>query len=620
MISQNHYIQGRKVNPPANWEDIDIEINFQPDDSEVGLSVSTFDWVNEEYDIIKSYFDSGLTGGNGTFEGLPHKIEILQNGTVLNVFDGYIDLTTAQWDQDRVTAESKQRAGIDWLNEVADSFTFEYLYDQGRITNADKIFVPYVINSIPDYRDIFIATLSLYTVTTQLKDVSFDVGKGVAQTAPLISAISGILELIFRILYTAFLIVSVVKLILDLFNLIIQPVKYAAGMKVNTMLTAACGHLGLNYESPVLQKPPFDKLTIIPNAQNPPPTQTDQKIKGYFLGNQIEQTGYYDGTFGDLLRALSIMFNLRVVSSPTKVQLLPKLKSITSASFRLPKYDIQKWRTNADEFISNYTVSFRSDSVDGNTIDQWTGTNYQVQLVPKTPPSDRRLVLMKGLNRVSIPFARAYRKNDLTGLEKTVEALMESFSPVLNALISVINGVTTVVNGVLDAIRKVIKALKTIGIRINFNPEPISKIEKPRIKELIENRIGMLLLEKDMIGVDKICLVDVGSDQTKNKINLNNDTIIRASYLWNNFHHTNSFAPKADTAQRYEYEYENVEMNLSDVTNVLNEGVVYTNTGNLAEVISCSWNSSTQLANFVIREKKIYSNNLQERTDEPTGR
>lgn len=619
MIWQNHYIQGQLVNPPSNWEDIDIELNFEPDDSEVGLSVSSFDWVNEEHDLIKSYFDNGTTGGNGAFEGLPHKIEIVQDGSVLNVFDGYIDLTTAQWNQDKVTAESKQRAGNDWLNEVADGFTFSYLYNNKLLTDSDKIFVPYIINSIPDYRDILLATLALYTVTAQLKEISFDVGEGTAASGSLIDSIAGVLKLAFKILYTLFLIAAIVKLILDLFNLLIQPVKYVAGMKVNRLLEAGCSHLGINYESPLLQSSPFDKLTIIPNAQNPPPTQTDERIRGYLLGNPIEQTGYYDGSFGDLLRALATMFNLRVVTSPDKLRLLPRSKPITSATFRLPDYDIQQYRTNADQFVANYVISFRSDSVDGNTIDNWTGTNYQAQLTPKSV-GDKRLVLMKGLSRISIPFARAYRKNELTGVEKAVDVLFGILSPVLNSVITLANGVVTVVNGILSAIESVVDALDFIGIDVKFEKPEIKKVEKPRLKDLIENRIGMLLIEKDMIGVDKIALVDVGSDQSKTKISLDNDNIIRASYLWDNYHKTRSFAPTNDTAQRFIYEYNSVEMNLSDVTNVLNEGVVYLNSGKLAEVVTCAWNSSTQLANFVVREKRIYSSNLEETTDEPTGR
>lgn len=619
MTDQYHYIQGRSVNSPSNWEDIDIELNFEPDDTEVGLSVSSFDWINEEYDILKALFDQGLTGGNGTFEGVRHEIKIYQNGSYQIVFDGYIDLTTAQWDQDKVTAESKQLAGQDWLNEVADGFTFEYLYNQGLLTDSDKIFIPYIINSIPNYRDILLATLALYTVSAQLKDISFDIGSGSAESATIIDSIGGILKLAFRILYTIFLVVAIIKLILDLFNLLIQPVKYVAAMKVNRLLESACTYLGVVYESPVLQAPPFDRLTIIPRAYNPPPTQTDERIKGYFLGNPIEQTGYFDGTPGDLIRSLITMFNLRAVSSPDKLRLLAKNPNLTRSTFKLPKYDIQKWRTNADQFIASTVITFQTDSTDGNTIDQWEGTNYQVQLIPKTS-TDKRLLLMKGLRRVSIPFARAYRKNDLTGVEKAVEVLFDVFSPILNALIGLVNGIVSVVNAVLEAVEDIIDALDTIGINIPFDRPEIRRIEKPRLQELIENRIGMLLLEKDMIGVDKIALVDVASDQSKTKISLDNDTIIRASYLYTNYHASNSFAPNSDSAQRYVYEYPNVEMTLTDVTNVLRDGTVYLNNGNVAEVITCSWNSSSQLANFVVKERKIYSNNLDQRTYEPTGR
>jgi hypothetical protein len=50
-----------------------------------------------------------------------------------------------------------KKKNIDWLNSVADSFTFDYLVSIGNITSTDYKYMPYVINSIPDYKESAIA-------------------------------------------------------------------------------------------------------------------------------------------------------------------------------------------------------------------------------------------------------------------------------------------------------------------------------------------------------------------------------------------------------------------------------------------------------------------------------
>lgn len=621
-MRQDHYIQGSGVNPPKNYNDVTISVNFEPNDTEITLSSTDYEWINENKELLLSLFQAGTSGGNGLLEGIPHQIVIRENGSSLIAFQGFINLATAEWDRNSVSAKSSPLGSIDWINDVADSFDFETLYDEGLLTDSDKVFVPYVINSIPNYKDIMIATLTLTFISTELESISFGVGEDAAKTPTLIDSISGVIGLIFKILFAIALLVTVVKLILDLINLIIQRVKYVAGMNVNTMIRAACTKIGYTFQSPILEASPFDKLHIIPEASAPPITQVDERIKGFLTGNVVEQNGYYNGTFGDLIRGLQEMFDLRIVADNNTLKLLSRQKSLNTASFQLPRYDVRKWRTNADRLIANNVLSFQVDQVDGNTIDQWEGTNVQSVLSPISQ-TDKRMNLLKSVRKIQIPFARAYRKNDLTGVEKVVDSLLNVLGSVLGALIKVANALVSGLNAVIDAINSIIDKLSNIGIDIPFELPTIEKLTDPRIQDAIDNRIGMLLLEKDMIGVPKICLLDVNSDELKTKISTDNDTIIRASYLWNNYYKDSSFAPTSTTAQRYIYDFENVEMNLSDVQNVINEGVVKLPInlgGNIAEVVSCEWNASTRLANFVVKVRKIYTNNLTEKVNEPSGR
>ena len=125
------YINGVKVNNPVNNDDVALEINFQPGDNDVSLSTFSFEWAENEAKILTDYLKNGVSGGKGITMGLPHRREIVENGKTLNVLDGYIDLASAQWDRDFVTADTKERAGLEWVTEVADGIDFQTLYQKG---------------------------------------------------------------------------------------------------------------------------------------------------------------------------------------------------------------------------------------------------------------------------------------------------------------------------------------------------------------------------------------------------------------------------------------------------------------------------------------------------------
>jgi len=617
-MAQEHYIDGKLVPPPQNNDSVSISINFEPNDTEVQVSSTDFDWINENYDTLLSRFQSGTTGGLGILEGVKHEIFNKENGSTLKVFSGFIDLSTADWDKDKVSAKSSELGSLDWLTEVGDGFNFEDLYEEKILTDADKVFVPYIINSIPNYKDIMIANLTLVFILVEVERTIKDSTEATAKAPTVIDSASGIIELIGTIIYFVLLLVTVVRLLLDLVDLIIQRVKYVASMSVNTLLEAGCKKLGYQYKSPLLQSAPFNTLHIIPECQAPPITQTSNKIKGYLTGNVVEQTGYFKGTFSDLIRGLQEMFNLRVFIANNTLNLVPYQKPLVSATFTLPPYDITKWRTNASEFVANHILSFQTDQVDGNTIDQWAGTNVQSTLTPVNLV-DRRKSLMKGVRKIQIPFARAYAKTELTVVEEVVDVFFNVLGLLLGGLVSIINAAIEAVNQITKLINKVIDKLDSLGIKINFQIQSIDPVEYTPLQDLIDNRIGMLILEKDMIGVPKVALLDVGATERDTKISTNNGTYLNASYLWQNFYKDLSFAPTANTAQRYVYEWPNVEMNLTEVQSVLNEGLVKKPDGKVVEVVSCEWNSSTKLANFVIKERKIFTNNLKETIYEPSG-
>ena len=553
--------------------------------------------------------------------GVPHKIEIIENGLTTVLLDGYIDLTTAEFDRNKVTADTVPEFQLDWLTEVADGFSFQYLYEKEKIlTDNDIVFVPYVISSIPNYQEAFLVILTLTFVVVELKKAITDLTESITKIAGYISSISGVIQLVFKLLYVILLLLAVVELILDMVALLIQKVKYKPSMSVNRQIEAACQHLGLVYQSPLLQSGEWAKAHIIPESYSNPAEQSDSRIRGFFKGDVNEQTGYFNGTFGQLLRLVKQMFNARILMDNGTLKILPRVKTSTSGTFVLPDHYKRDYRTNADRLVSNYLLSFQHDVSDANTIDNWEGTNVQATLSPITD-GNPQFRLMKGFENVQMPIARGYEKTELTIVENTVDDLLDGISPVIGALITIGNGGIKVINAILKAIEDLSKKLRVIGINISFNLPEIKALEDPKLNELLDGRINMLKLEKDYFTVAKFVLLDVNTDDdSKTKLSPFNDSMVNAEYLYSNFHISNSFAPTSESAQRVLKDYEKVELNLSEFETILVEGLAKLPNGDLVDVTSCKWNPSTRQATFQIEQRTLWSTNIKEDLNIPKGR
>jgi len=618
-MKQIHYIQGKEVNPPRNYEDVYIQGNKENDGLEIATTVKTFDWINAEAAILKDILNQGITGGQGNLSGVAHKIKLVEDGTVIEIFDGYIDLQTAQYDQDLVTADSVPKLSIEWLESNADSITFERLYEKTPFLNVtDVVAVPYVLSSVPNYQDLMFVSLTSAFIVTQIERQAIIIEGVISEIGGLLTAGSGIFKLISEAIYTITLLVSVVKLINDLIDLIIQQVKYKFGMSVNRQIEAACNFLGVNYQSPILESS-LAKLHILPaNYANPESVnENDNILKGFFNPAVTDQQPYYKGTLGDLLREIRTLFNLKVVFRNGTLVIEPKNQR-KNATFTLPEHYNPRFKTNADEFISNYTISFAFDTTERTTIDQWEGNNVQVTLDYKTAPQ-REFRLLKGIERVSTTFARGFAKKTLTAPEKLVNSFLKVFRVVTAPVVLLINTAIVVINSVIDGIEKIVKLLNNLGANIEYDP---GRPEKVKFKDVsdIENRIGMLQLENDFFSVDKLVLLDVNANPKKTKIATENDIILDAQTIFQTFHTDNSFDPSNKfNAQRFIYEYENVEMNLTEFNQVVKDGAVKLPTGEVCEVESYEYNAQDRLAKFVIRQRKIFNNNIQQTIYKPTG-
>jgi len=614
------FLNNTEINPPQNYQELELELNFDRDrpEGQQTVSINNWDFVRENTDKLQDIIDGGLTGGTGIFEAPTFGIELPECGRYLRPFDGYLDFTDEHTISCiKTTVTAKERKGIDWLNDVADGVTFEYLYSIGKITKADFIYQPYVINSIPDYKEVAITMISVYVAIDQIQEATLRLSILIPRMANPLEA-SSIVEAIILIAYIALLILAIIKLIKDIVQMIIQPVKYHAGMNVLKQLEIGAAHFGMSFKSDILSKAPYNKLTILPEKYLVPKNKKDDRILGITTPLEIDQFGYYKGTYGDLLRALKIMFNGKILIKGSEIHLLRRDKSTSTPQYTLPDLYQPEYRLNTNELKSNYLIAYETDVSDKNTIQEYTGTSYQIITQPKTFVN-RDLVLMRGLSEQRIPFALAKRKTELTIPEKIFDAFAKAFGKLINAMVKVVNAIIKLANKIIKLLNKILKALKTIGINLNFEIKPIPPLKTSDIGNIIGNRIGMMKLENDQYTRPKIYLLEEGASSKFNKVSTS--TAINAKYLYDNYHFIESFAPTTSRPNANQYvikEYKNVPFCCEDYLKVKDNNIIFVG-NDIGEVNSLKWNIYDEKADMVIRINKLYTNNLKEIALEPTG-
>lgn len=620
------YINNELINDPNNLSELGIELNYDTDNPSARVGINEWElgiadrFNTDGAKLSNAHLSEGLTGGVGVFEGLPFRIDLEKNGNIETVFNGYLDLSKGNFQCDLVTTEAVEVGGVDWLNSgVADSFTYEYLYDQGILNEDDFILVPYVISRLPQSRDAILLLVSAFVVITEFKN----------QLQALIEYISAIsnplsfqvfIQITLRIAYLSALLLTALELITDIIRAIIEPVKYHAGMRLKKLCEIGCAHLGLIFESPIFDQENESKLTWLPEKFKQ--LEDEDGILGFLTNNAQEQKGFFKGTFGDLLRVLKTMFNAKIIVNNGVLKLVRRDYNDSIELYQLPPIEGGGFRLNYEDFSSNYLLEFLVDYNDKNTVQEYLGTSVQVQTLPITVINEN-MVSLKGLNTINLQCALGKRKTDLSVPEKVINGLFEALDFVVDTINSLINGVITVVNAAIDVINGIFNVLDFLGI-LNNPPtlNGIQPINLPSPSNILTDRIDLMKMENDFISVPKIVMVDDNSSPRNNVLLPQNEEVVSANYLWENYHYINSFdSEEYDQHNQYKiYKLEDVPFCYSDFLLVKNNNKILDSAGLSGELISLTWNLFSQSADIEFKINDIYTNNLRTVKIVPDGR
>ena len=607
MNQLNFYLQNNQINPPKNWTEIGIECNFQDGEfKSQQVTINDWDFVRENIDVIQGWISAGYI-----FEGMPFRIEEVQetNGNIITIFDGFLDLTEmTKFDEYGIVAKSKQRYSIDWLNDTAAGFGFEFLAspEVGLITNADYIDIPYIISAIPNYKESAMAIISLTLSSQMLLTSASEI------TATLLALTSDplsygeVLRLISQIINFTISIVVIIKLIQKIFDLLIQKIKYHKGIKLRTLFEKGCQFLNLTFDSSVI---PNDWYVLPKKYVVPPnPNSSDGLgVLGAFTPNEFPQFGYPKESFSEFIIKMKDLFNGKVLMNESLGNLRFERRDFSTIvpSYIMPPVENTSYELNTNEFISNLLIEFNTDVSESNTITQYKGAGYQITQRPINVINPEN-ILMKGLRMVNVQYALGKRKTELTTVENIFDNLLEALDAVLVPFIFAINVSIAVANGLIDVINDFIDFVE-IAVSFDFPNIPnIIPIEYTGFGLVFDNRIGMLLLENDYFMQDKLLRLTPDGKLT--------ETQPSAKLLYDNYYNIEIL-----NNQWKLQNFETVPFTTSDYLAVKDNPNAFDINAmpiKLESVIYSPWN---KIASIKTRVQYTYSTNIQRIPNEPTG-
>jgi hypothetical protein len=599
MANSRHYLNNLQVNEPRNWQDLEVTIDWTQERTDGKISLDKLEFVGETAELIIARMNGGLSGGIGYFEGEPYRIEVGEPLNPAFTFEGYLDFTDNPVTKDCniVEVSLKQKQSSDWLDEVADSFSYRFLSDpsyngNGKITNSDYAGVPYVINYIPDGVQLILLAISTFTVTKELVEsiksiaeqseniangvtpvtgTSVGFGAGVVTAWDLGDIIGAVIKLAITVAYTIGIIYALVKLIEQIVEQLVPKRRFHLGIPIRTLFQKACDYLNMTLSSTLLDNldRSSEKWVLIPSKGNKggePPTGAD--------ANTWREVGIptsADGldTFGDVIRTFKRVFN---ADFRTKNGVFQFEKAdfwegqsgwIIPDTFTNQTNLRNETSVNTNEIKANYVIKWQTDQQDMNTLDNQQGRLFQAITTP-TIVNDASLVNIKGLETIDVPFSLAVRKDSLTFLEDALKVFLDAADFLTGQL---------------------------------GQPQGFAS--------LMTSRIGSMSISSHFLSIPK--MVVMGS----NNLAVGQRTIMSAENLWNNYHAIESFVP-IDGKHNQQVIYSDVKIPFcfEDFVSLADNNYVQTKDGESAEISNLVWQVENDTATVTYKVNRLYDNNL----------
>lgn len=437
-----HFLNGIEISP-RNREGIGVVSNFTGDPKELSLNVDSIVLPREANDIVRNHIAQ-----SGLFIGIPYTI-ILDSGTTL---DYYVDLTESPIvRQYEVEVKIKRRKAIDDFLEKARGTSFELMAKKG--VEFDIKLMPYFVikDNVPE--TLFSLAISTYIIGRELLQATLETINAINDLIEAATPIPGLappgipvvsfntpaiirasLNVLFRLAYFAAVLILIVQLATQLYNLLFVPRRWLKGCYYKELWTKGCEFLGYSFESSLLDNDSGWFVLPVPLQDENESIweKTFSELiapfnKGYPTSSDTI------GLFGDFIEECKKQFNAEVFISNGVVRLERRdYVANLAPNIIVPSLSLQSNRDdafsyNTEDAWKRYYIRYSLDysdlhSVEGNML-QIHDAEFSTE--NSVPVADEDLVLIKGLQEVPIAFCLGANKDKLNLIELTALFVFE---------------------------------------------------------------------------------------------------------------------------------------------------------------------------------------------------
>jgi hypothetical protein len=554
-----YYLNGTECNP-KNKDSVNYVFDFTDRQlRELELSVDTLEFVREDFDAIKQWISI-----YGYVVGMPLDIKY-SNGQVVKYLLDFSDPSFTMQERG-CKVKLKRYKAIDNFFDNANGLSFGTLqWNNSEFTNVDYVVIPEQQGSY--YLSLALATFALVqelqNAIQEIAESAADLTKalvpvGLPVPAPDFGAIAvAVIKLAARIAYALAIIIALVKLGIEIINIIFQPIRQFRAATIYKLVSKGCQHLGYTLSSTLLAS--IQDLTILPVPLKPKDPNWFYELLG------VATNGYTNGypssrdtaqTLGQLITIIENTFNAKTIvkngvvtiEHETYFEKTPNTGFLSA--FNLQDQLQSEYKLNSEQQFKRMLIQYQVDPSDFNTFDDTKQNLYEISSEPINT-TDRASELIKGFDLIDIPFARGTNKGKLNFLETAAKALAKSFD--------------TFTGGSLSA--------------------------------KIEARKNVLQISSQYFNVTKLLAMN-GSRLNSNQYQRLGCDVLAAKYWYSRYIQNN---------QKHVFENIPIAMTETELFQILDNNYIVLNNGKVAEITNIQWSEVEHYATATIhvREQAI---------------
>lgn len=569
-----------QMDAPREWAEITILSTFD-DASQANITTDKFTFVKDEAQVIRQYILDGLTGGAGIFEGLPFEISSTNNAGTLDVFKGFLDLTNDFEDiisNGEVKARIRKSNGLNSLDDRLGALTYGYLENREVFTDEDYLEIEYLVEKKFNAFEILTSAIILYLMIKELAEAIRELVKAIANVIAITASgttggiggtIYAIAIAILILAYVAILTLAINDLAIQMIETFFPPKRKAKVLKLGTALSKVAEFLGFGFETGIedldtvfyLPSNPrqddIDLLGFISVTHGPPVGIPHVKDFGYSV---IEMFGLCEDLFAAKIAIVDGVIHFRNIDDPFWIQ---------TSTYVMPSILIPTTRYNTAENIANRLFTFDTDIMDDWTIDNYTGTTYEVitdAILVNNP--DAKYLL--GLDSIRWPVVLGNRKDKLNALEEFLKGVASAMDDIVGFF-----------GGSSNLVGK------------------------------INSRVGLLRISTNNWTKPKLLKLTDGTLTAEHRANWS------AKYLYETYHIGKSFVSNNFFGQKIDFKEVEIPFGFNDFIQVIDNSYFTTFDGRKGKIERLKWNIAKDKAIVDFWVRQPYTKNLKETFIEP---